>query len=124
MPDEFPRPLSSREIEVTRWLIRNGDATHDDKSKYLEQLERATVVRKCACGCASVDFAIDGRTSAVKELTMVGDFICAGGTHGIFAFSKGGLLAGIDIYTLSSDQPAAELPEPAGFISIETDNKT
>lgn len=113
---EFPRPLSPREKEVAEWLITNGGASEEEKKDYLAQLQCSTVIRRCPCGCASVDFAIGGRESSEVGIVPFGDFITPESQHGIFVFSRGGLLAGIEIYQLAADSLPVELPRPIGFI--------
>lgn len=112
---EFPRPLSPREQEVTAWLITNGKASDDQKRRFLTQLERATVVRRCPCGCASIELAIDGRESSGTELVPFGDFVTTESQHGIFVFSKGDLLGGVEIYQLAAADLPTEFPAPVGF---------
>jgi hypothetical protein len=112
---EFPRPLSPLEKEVTEWLIANGSASEEKKLSFLAQLEHATVVRRCPCGCASIDFAVGGRESPETGIVPIGDFITPESKHGIFAFSKGDLLAGVEIYQLAGSDLPAELPLPSGF---------
>lgn len=111
----FPRPLTARERDVTRWLIAHGHASDTDKTRYLRQLELATVSGKCGCGCASVDFAIDGRESEEKEMFIIADFVTNRCEHGIFVFVRGGQLAGTEAYQLAGGEPLALLPEPVGF---------
>jgi hypothetical protein len=112
---EFPRRLSPRETEVAQWLIANGEASEEEKHVYLDQLERAMVVRRCPCGCASIDFAIDGHESAETGIVPFGDFVTPESRHGIFVFSRADLLAGIEIYMLAADSLPEELPPPIGF---------
>ena len=46
----FPRPLTEQERALTRWMIEHGTAGAE---RFLEQLDKATVVSGCDCGCAS-----------------------------------------------------------------------
>jgi hypothetical protein len=120
---EFPRPLSPREKEVTAWLISNGGASEEEKKDYLSQLERAAVVRRCPCGCASIDFAIDGRESSESGMVPFGDFITPESKHGIFVFSKGDFLAGVEIYQMAADSLPSEFPLPVGFTPFHSEKK-
>jgi hypothetical protein len=115
-----PRPLTEKELKVTRWVIEHGDASQDEKTKYLTQLEDALVVSRCACGCASVNFSIRGIvTPGGTGLQLLGDFRCDG--SGVFVFSRSGLLAGIEIYQLSDTTPRTELPSPDELRKIHFD---
>jgi hypothetical protein len=116
---EFPRPLSPREKEVAEWLIANGGASNEEKTDYLAQLQRATVIRRCPCGCASIDLAIDGRESSEVGIVPLGDFITPESQHGVFVFSRGGLLAGVEIYQLAADSLPAEFPRPIAFTPFD-----
>jgi len=109
-----PRPLTERERAVTRWIIEHGGAPNEEREKFLAQLEAATVVRRCACGCASVDFAIRGEEAPTKVgLEIIGDFLCGdekSGINGVFVFARSGVLAGVEIYQLSDEKIHDELP--------------
>jgi hypothetical protein len=107
----LPRQLSQWEREITRWLISHGDAAEDAKTEYLRQLDCATVISECACGCASIDFAIDGRTSDVREMVPIADFVTSNNEHGMFVFVRGGLLTGVEVYQMAADHPCAALPD-------------
>jgi hypothetical protein len=51
------RPLTEDERELTRWILEHGSSGTD---VFVDQLERARVKSVCPCGCASIDFAIEG----------------------------------------------------------------
>lgn len=109
-----PRKLTFRERELTTWVIQNGDASAQDKEKFLRPLDTAMVVARCPCGCASVDFAIGGKEPSEVGLTILGDFLCTESdqTNGIFVFARDDLLAGIEIYQLNDEKIREELPSP------------
>ena len=86
----LPRPLTEHERTLTRYMIEHGDAPAEEKSILLDQLERASVVGGCPCGCASVDFTLCG----------------------LFVFRCAELLSGIEIYSLSGAGSCAALPSP------------
>jgi hypothetical protein len=111
-----PRLLTERERTVTRWIIEHGGASEKERKGFLVQLGAATVVSRCACGCASVDFAIRGEPApAGVGLEIIGDFLCGeerAGINGVFVFARSGVLAGIEIYQLSDEKIHTELPAP------------
>ena len=76
-PIEDRRPLTQRERELTQWMLENSG--HPDAPKYLEQLEHARVVSRCPCGCASVDFEVDGYERPTGGLHILGDYLVGQG---------------------------------------------
>lgn len=108
-----PRALTEKERSFTRWLIEHGCATEEKKSRFLRQLEQATVIRKCPCGCASIDFAISGHEPATGHgIAPFGDFLALDHSYGVFVFHAAGMLAGVEIYSLGDLDTPAEFPGP------------
>jgi len=115
-----PRPLTEKERSLTRWLIEHAKCGEEEKKKYLSQLEAATVVRMCECGCASIDFAIAGVASEqFAPLHPFGDFIAKDRRFGVFVFSKREDLAGVEIYPLGSVEASREFPDPSELVPAE-----
>jgi hypothetical protein len=115
-PSPIPenRPLSPEEHSLTRWMLEHG---HPDAAAFLPQLDRARVVSRCPCGCASIDFAIDGEQAPPGTgMQVLGDFLYGDEKTlcGAFVFAKAGLLAGLEVYGLAVDAPTV-LPEPPGL---------
>ncbi len=111
----LPRPLTEHERTLTRYMIEHGDAPAEEKSLLLDQLERASVVWCCPCGCASVNFAIDGKVAPPGSgMRIVGDFVAGDDAApcGLFVFRCAELLSGIEIYALSGVGSCAALPSP------------
>ena len=51
--------VDQRGAEFVRWMLEHGEP---DAREFLPQLERAQVLpTRCPCGCASMDFSIDGQ---------------------------------------------------------------
>ena len=65
------RDLTERERLTAHWLLENGNA---DAAQYAEQLSDATVVGVCGCGCASIDFAVDGKTPVSPGVHLLSDY--------------------------------------------------
>src|SRR5712692_7487166 len=107
------RPLTSAEKGLVKWLLEHGIA---EGRALLPQLERARVVARCSCGCASVDFAIDGRVASPKSgMSVVSDYRWdspEGYLLGVFAFAREGLLSGIDLWSIDGRATASKLPNP------------
>jgi hypothetical protein len=106
------RPLTAHERLLTRWMIEHGTASDAEKAWLLHQLDLATVMRRCGCGCASVDFAISGTQAKSTGLRIVGDFLFGDGPDvcGVFVFCCAELLAGIEVYSFSDVYVCRELP--------------
>jgi hypothetical protein len=117
-PISDDRALTSEEHRLVRWMLEHG--TPEAKA-FLPQLERARVISRCRCGCASVDFAVTGDPLPSGAPFILADFLY-GGTEdplGAFVFQRDGFLGGIEVYGLASDAPRT-LPEPEELRPFET----
>jgi hypothetical protein len=105
------RPLTDEERELTRWILENGES---EGIEFLDQLERARVVGVCTCGCATIDFVVEGLLGAPPGVHILGDFIYGSEANsaGVFVFSSGGILSGLEVYGRSGDAPKV-LPKPS-----------
>jgi hypothetical protein len=105
------RPLTETEKHLIRWMLENGNPEAKD---FLLQLEQAQVTPWCCpCGCASINFSIQGHPKPTGGIHPIADFVF--GTDedlsGIFIFEQGGVLAGLEVYGLAGDAPKS-LPLP------------
>jgi hypothetical protein len=106
------RPLTTEERILVRWMLEHETARAAD---FILQLQHARVVSRCRCGCASVDFEVDGYPAPSGGLTILGDFLY-GPDHdlsGAFVFARAGVLAGIEVWSLSGSDAPRVLPQPA-----------
>ncbi|MBK9164462.1 MAG: hypothetical protein IPM21_11260 [Acidobacteria bacterium] len=103
------RELTTEERDLTCWMLENGTP---QASEFLEQLKHARVCSVCPCGCASVNFKIEGMEEPTGGLRILGDFIFGEGdkSAGAFVFEKEGILAGIEVYGRAGDAPK-QLPQ-------------
>ncbi len=112
-PIPVNRDLTTEERELTGWILENGEAR---AKECLDQLEKAHVTSLCPCGCASVDFTVEGRSRVRGGIDIVGDFLYGekgDGLCGAFVFTdKNGTLAGLEVYGLSTCHPTT-LPSPS-----------
>lgn len=106
-----PRVLTAHELEVGTWLINNGKLADSQKNSFLWQLNHAKVISECDCGCASIDFVIEGKIEPKGALTILGDFLYGDNEGGIFVFEKEGTLAVIEVYLLGGETPRRVLPK-------------
>lgn len=105
------RPLTQEETDLLRWLIENRQTGSED---FLSQIERLRVVSRCGCGCASVDFSYDGVLPKEKGLDDFSNWYW--GTEGVdlsgvFAFARGGRLAGIEVWSVDGSRTPTERPK-------------
>jgi len=105
-----PRPLTQKEFDLVAWLLRNGNKGAET---YLHQLDKANVVAHCKCGCASIDFSIEGKRPTKFEMCVLADYQWRsenGNLFGIFVFEQDGLLAGLDVWSIDGQSDALTLP--------------
>jgi hypothetical protein len=106
------RSLTAAESRLVTWLLRHGTPQAAD---YLPHVERARVVSRCACGCASIDFAIDGVVPPPGDgISILADYewrAPGGELFGVFVFERTGLLAGLEVWSQDGLGQASELPD-------------
>jgi hypothetical protein len=86
-----------------------------DGASFANQLERARVTSwQCPCGCATIQFAIDGHPTPCGGLHVLGDYLFdyKGKVSGAFMYEISGVLAGLEVYALEGDAPQ-QLPRPS-----------
>ncbi len=105
------RPMSPAERELTRWMLDHSGAP--DVERFLAHLERAHVISRCPCGCASVNFSVSGEAEPTGGLRVLGDYVFGDEEtmSGAFVFEQNGVLAGLEVYGLGGDAPRT-LPHP------------
>jgi hypothetical protein len=106
------RPLSDEERSLVRWMLEHGES---HAPAFLLQLEQARVASRCRCGCASVDFSVAGKRSSVTGMDILSDYVwedAEGHKFGAFVFARGGLLAGLDLYSVDGAVTRTWLPKP------------
>lgn len=114
------RDLTSEEQHLARWMLEHGSP---DASRWLLQLERAQVLpTRCPCGCASIDFSIDGQPAPIGGIHPVADFDFGEGDElrGILMFEQSGMLSGLEVYGLGGDAPKT-LPSPESLRPFSTE---
>ena len=99
-------PLTSAQVELAQFLLCNGGS---EAESYLSQLDKAEVTDwRCPCGCASFNFKIKDSPEAPPGVHVLSDFLF-GPTEapsGIFIYSSGGILSGVEVYGLGEDAPS------------------
>lgn len=100
-------------------MLRNGT---EEGRRFLNDLERARVHSHCPCGCASIDFVIEGYEVPTGGIHILGDFLFGEGdkTSGVFIFEREGRLAGIEVYTYG-DQVMRKMPDPSELRTFDVE---
>jgi hypothetical protein len=113
------RPLSADERLLLRWMLEHGE-TH--APAFLSQLADARVVGRCPCGCASIDFSVGGKVPPAEgTMDILSDYIWRDAERhqfGAFVFARGGLLAGLDLYSVDGTLTPTWLPKPEELIAL------
>jgi hypothetical protein len=116
-PQPIPdvRKVAAHERELVRWMLQHGRSDH--AAEYLLQVDRASAVSRCPCGCASIDLAVDGIAAAPGgPLDVLGDFMWSGPSGeamGAFVFAKNSRLAGLEVYSADGLRTPDRLPQPS-----------
>jgi hypothetical protein len=99
------RPMLIEEKNLIRWMLEHGEP---EAKNFLVQLDKAEVTPwHCPCGCASINFSIQGHPAPSGGLHPLADFIFGDDENlsGIFAYEQNGTLAGLEVYGLAGDAP-------------------
>ena len=119
IPDD--RDLSAKECRLVEWLLDHGKP---DAKRYRSQLDSARIAARCYCGCASVDFAIEGVVPKRGEpISVLSDYEWIdvdGRVFGVFVFERCGLLAGLEVWSQDGLATADYLPELADLRPVGT----
>jgi hypothetical protein len=114
------RPLTSQEATLTSWLLEHGEPA---AKQFLPQVARARVAARCRCGCASVDFAVDGqRAPAGEGMEILSDYQwrgAGGELFGVFVFSRRDLLSGLEVWSIDGEATPKSLPDPSQLTPLE-----
>jgi hypothetical protein len=107
------RPITAKERELIEWLLRHGKPGAE---QFLSQIAGLTVAWKCACGCPTVNFALEGERAAHDSEHILADFLATTGEEpvGVILFQKGRRLSSLEVYSLAGTD------EPFGLPEIET----
>ena len=115
------RDLSKDEQSLVEWLLDHGTP---DAIRYRAHLNKARVAARCYCGCASIDFGIDGVVPNRGEpISILSDYEWIdtdGRLFGTFVFSRCDLLAGLEVWSQDGLAPADYLPEISQLRPIGT----
>jgi hypothetical protein len=115
-----PRPLSSEELALLTWMLKNGSP---EAKTFAPQIEGIRASGWCPCGCPSIDLHVE--ESAPLGNPQGGKVICDfwGRTAreelvGVLLFQNGGRLSLLEGYSVDG-QIQADPPE-FGFPTLES----
>ena len=119
-PNPEDLPLTAREETLVQWLLEHGKP---DAAAFLPQLARARVASRCPCGCASINLAIGGSVPPPEStMRILADFRwrnAEGADSGIFAFARGNLLAGLEVWAMDGQDASRSLPDVEALRPVE-----
>jgi hypothetical protein len=105
------RSLTEVEVRLIRWMLDHGEP---GAAGFLAQLNQAEVTPwRCPCGCASINFSIQGQPNPSGGMNVIADFVFGTDKElsGIFIYEVNGILAGLEVSGYSGDAPKS-LPSP------------
>lgn len=112
------RALTAEERELAHYMLTHGKP---NAASFLGQLARAEVTpTRCPCGCASIDFQIQGMPEAPPGVNILAEFLWGpeDAPLGVFIFESGQILSGIEVHGLGADAPRS-LPSPRDLRPFE-----
>ncbi|HVG44637.1 MAG TPA: hypothetical protein VM890_07900 [Longimicrobium sp.] len=106
------RVLTDHERELTSWLLARGGG---EGEALLSQVKGARVVGRCACGCASLDLAVEGRASPVEgeQERVSPEFFWndeSGALCSVHVCARNGTLARVETWSAGGAATPASLP--------------
>jgi hypothetical protein len=112
------RPITVKERALIDWLLRHGTPGSE---QFLEQLGSLVVVRKCSCGCPTVDFANEVKPVPCEAEHILADFLATadGEDVGIILFQREGRLSSLEVYSRAGSDKRFGLPDIETIYSYE-----
>lgn len=102
------RPISDREAAVVDWVLGHG-ALEGSLDHLRDSVRHLRVVARCTCGCASVDFVLDGQSAGAHPIAEAVVRDSRGRACGVIVWGLDGRVSGLEIYAGDLDS-ATELP--------------
>ena len=102
------RPITEREAAVVDWVLANS-ALEGPLDYLREGVRHLRVVARCACGCASVDFAVNGQSASARPVAEAFGHDSLGRACGVIVWELNGRVSGLEVYECELGS-ATELP--------------
>lgn len=117
---QFPRPLARKERDALDFLLSVGQ---EGIEALRAQAEHVSVVGRCNCGCASIDFEVDRSSAPISPLPVRRPAIDAeskdregsAGIYDLMLWADDGWLGGIELVTYGEEPVPTEFPDIARF---------
>ena len=93
------RPISDRERAVVAWLLANAPV-NAPLEHLLPRVPELRVVGRCDCGCASVDFEVDGQSGGSHPIADAYAASSTGLKCGLILWGRDGAITGLEIYEM------------------------
>ena len=113
------RPIRKEEIEVIRAALEQAGVRSVDETA-VSSIPTLTVVERCECGCASVDF--EARPSE-HPWELLGDGVGVtprGGKVGVIVWGRQDAITGLEIYDMNAGHGDLVLPIPKSIVPLPT----
>jgi hypothetical protein len=110
------RPITFDEAEVIRAALENAGVLRIDESAKAA-VQALTVVAKCECGCASVDFDAPPSEERSRILADGTARTSRGGQVGIIVWGRPDAITGLEIYDLGAGEGDLVLPVVISIIA-------
>lgn len=105
------RPLRPEERRLIEWLLEHGTPS---VAAYAAQLGFTTVVSRCACGCPTIDLAVDGRAAALSSGSLILADVMGVTPEGVrvavILHSREGLLSELEIISAAGYEGKFSVP--------------
>jgi L-rhamnose isomerase len=108
---------------LVEWLAVNPTIDVDIP---LSELKELSVASECRCGCASIDFAVNGSPVSPGGITVVADYLYKsenGNQMGCFLFMANGHIAGVDVWSVDGAETPIRLPVPSELYGYENSGR-
>jgi hypothetical protein len=113
----YPRPLTEKERDALSFLLK---AEFPGVEELREQAKVVSVVDRCKCGCATIDFSVDTEAARPAKsyepvpVEATTRETAPGGPLDLLLFVREGWLVGLEIAYYANDAPV-EFPPPSAF---------
>ena len=116
--DGASRPLVEGERDLIEALL---GASGSAGWRFIDQLETATVVGGCACGCPSIDLFLDHQSAGARPTPLVmADAVAPEGTPvGVILWVCGGALSRLEVHPWDNTSVFG-LPRPETLDNLHT----
>ena len=114
------RELNDDEKDLVLLMLENGE---NRAKEYIQELRNISVASKCRCGCASINFALNGiEVSRKGGIDVIADFRYKtknGNECGAYLFLSDEHLAGLDLWSMDGNEIPKYIPNKSELKKYE-----